>query len=32
MKPRWMTVATLVGLGFSAASTWVHYRILHDPL
>ena len=27
-----MTIAALVGLGFSAASTWVHYRILHDPL
>jgi len=27
----WFTVAALVGLGFSAASTWVHYRILHDP-
>lgn len=27
-----MTVAALVGLGFAAASTWVHYRILHDPL
>ena len=27
-----MTVAALVGLGFSSASTWVHYRILHDPL
>ena len=27
-----MTVAAVVGLGFSAASTWVHYRILNDPL
>jgi uncharacterized membrane protein/thiol-disulfide isomerase/thioredoxin len=27
----WLAVAALVGLGFSAASTWVHYRILHDP-
>ena len=27
-----MTVAALVGLGFSTASTWVHYRILRDPL
>lgn len=27
-----MSVAALVGLGFSAASTWVHYRILRDPL
>jgi uncharacterized membrane protein len=32
MKARAMTVAALVGLGFAAASTWVHYRILHDPL
>jgi uncharacterized membrane protein/protein-disulfide isomerase len=32
MKARWMTVAALVGLGFSSASTWVHYRILNDPL
>ena len=27
-----MTASALVGLGFSAASTWVHYRILRDPL
>ena len=27
-----MSVSALVGLGFAAASTWVHYRILHDPL
>jgi len=27
-----MSVAALAGLGSSAASTWVHYRILHDPL
>lgn len=27
-----MTVAALVGLGSAAASTWVHYRILRDPL
>jgi uncharacterized membrane protein/protein-disulfide isomerase len=27
-----MVVAALAGLGFAAASTWVHYRILHDPL
>jgi uncharacterized membrane protein/protein-disulfide isomerase len=27
-----LTVAALVGLGFSAASTWVHYQILRDPL
>jgi uncharacterized membrane protein len=29
---RALTLSALVGLGFSAASTWVHYRILHDPL
>ncbi|MGQ0571309.1 MAG: vitamin K epoxide reductase family protein, partial [Armatimonadota bacterium] len=29
---RWMVVAAIVGLGFSAASTWVHYQILNDPL
>lgn len=29
---RALTIAALVGLGFSAASTWIHYRILHDPL
>lgn len=29
---RWLTLAALTGLGFAAASTWVHYRILHDPL
>jgi uncharacterized membrane protein/protein-disulfide isomerase len=29
---RWLVVAALVGLGFSAASTWVHYQILRDPL
>jgi uncharacterized membrane protein/protein-disulfide isomerase len=27
-----MTIAAGVGLGFAAASTWVHYRILRDPL
>lgn len=26
-----MVSAALVGLGFALASTWVHYRILHDP-
>jgi uncharacterized membrane protein/protein-disulfide isomerase len=26
-----LIVATLVGLAFAAASTWVHYRILRDP-
>ena len=29
---RALTIAALVGLGFSAGSTWIHYRILHDPL
>lgn len=29
---RWLVLSALIGLGFSAASTWVHYRILHDPL
>jgi uncharacterized membrane protein len=29
---RWMTISALIGLGFAAASTWVHYRILNDPL
>ena len=28
----WLTVAALTGLGFAAASTWVHYNILRDPL
>src|SRR3546814_8123599 len=28
----WLTVAALAGLGFATASTWVHYRILHNPL
>jgi uncharacterized membrane protein/protein-disulfide isomerase len=27
-----MAVSALAGLGFAAASTWVHYRILRDPL
>jgi uncharacterized membrane protein len=27
-----MTISALIGLGFAAASTWVHYRILNDPL
>ena len=27
-----LTLAAAVGLGFAAASTWVHYRILNDPL
>ena len=27
-----LTIAALAGLGFAAASTWVHYRILNDPL
>jgi uncharacterized membrane protein/protein-disulfide isomerase len=29
---RWLAIAAVAGLGFSAASTWVHYQILHDPL
>jgi uncharacterized membrane protein len=29
---RWLIVAALVGLGFSLASTWVHYQIIRDPL
>ena len=29
---RAFTFAALAGLGFAAASTWVHYRILRDPL
>jgi uncharacterized membrane protein/protein-disulfide isomerase len=28
---RWLVVAALAGLAFAAASTWIHYRILHDP-
>jgi uncharacterized membrane protein len=31
MTTRLMSGSALVGLGFAAASTWVHYRILHDP-
>ncbi len=27
----WLLVAALAGLGFASWSTWVHYRILHDP-
>jgi uncharacterized membrane protein/protein-disulfide isomerase len=27
-----LTLAAAAGLGFAAASTWVHYRILNDPL
>jgi uncharacterized membrane protein/protein-disulfide isomerase len=26
-----MTIAAIAGLAFAAASTWIHYRILHDP-
>src|SRR5688572_13914244 len=26
----WLTAFALLGLGFSAAATWVHYRILND--
>jgi uncharacterized membrane protein len=32
MTTPWMSISALVGLGFAAASTWVHYRILNDPL
>jgi uncharacterized membrane protein/protein-disulfide isomerase len=32
MTTRWMSISAAVGLGFAAASTWVHYRILQDPL
>src|SRR5687768_14847458 len=28
----WLAVAALVGLGFAAASAWVHYNILSNPL
>jgi uncharacterized membrane protein/thiol-disulfide isomerase/thioredoxin len=28
----WLMVVALVGAGFAVWSTWVHYRILHDPL
>jgi protein-disulfide isomerase/uncharacterized membrane protein len=31
MVPIAMTAFALLGLGASAASTWVHYRILNDP-
>jgi uncharacterized membrane protein/protein-disulfide isomerase len=27
-----LTLSALAGLGFAAASTWVHYNILRDPL
>jgi uncharacterized membrane protein len=29
---QWLTLAALAGLGFSAASAWVHSRIILDPL
>jgi len=29
---RWLVVSALVGLGLSTASTWIHYRIVNDPL
>lgn len=29
---RALTIAALAGMGFAAASAWVHYRILRDPL
>ncbi len=28
----WLALATVLGLGFAAASTWVHYQILRNPL
>ncbi len=28
----WLMLSALLGLGFAAASTWVHYRLLRDPL
>jgi uncharacterized membrane protein/protein-disulfide isomerase len=28
----WLALAAAAGLGFSAASSWVHYQLLHDPL
>ena len=30
-RAAWLTAFALLGLGFSAAATWVHYRILNDP-
>ena len=31
-RSRWLILAlALVGLGFAASSTWVHYRLLTDP-
>lgn len=31
-RTRWFTAFALIGLAAATASTWVHYRILHDPL
>ena len=31
MAIKLMTAFALLGLGASAYSTWVHYRILNDP-
>ena len=28
---RWLILAAVAGFAFASASTWVHYRILHDP-
>src|SRR6187399_3190008 len=28
----WLAAFALLGLAFASASTWVHYRILNDPL
>ena len=30
-RSAWLTALALLGLGFSAAATWVHYQILNDP-
>ena len=31
-KTPWLAAFALLGLAFASASTWVHYRILNDPL
>src|SRR5690349_447633 len=30
-RPAWLAAFALLGLGFSAAATWVHYQIINDP-
>lgn len=30
-RSAWLAALALLGLGFSAAATWVHYQILNDP-